>query len=55
MLRDIFGVDFKADFLVLNEKEIAKTESLLTYQQPEPCCVNFLNARAKDNNRMYYG
>ena len=28
MLRDIFGIDFKPDFLVLNEKEVAKTESL---------------------------
>jgi len=28
MLRDIFGVDFKREFLVLNEKDIDKKEAL---------------------------
>jgi hypothetical protein len=29
MLGDIFGVDFKPDFLVLNEKDIAKKKHCL--------------------------
>jgi len=29
LIPDIFGVDFKRDFLVLNYKDISKTESFI--------------------------